>query len=377
LFLRRNFREMRHRWIQLSASVAGDRLSAEITESPVPVCGGAGLQAESGPVLDPIMLSTWSFSRRSLDSAWLGLEQGGRSLDAAVFACSIAEEDPSVDSVGYGGLPDADGNVTLDGSVMLAPGRAGSVAGLRLHRHPARVARMVMERTRHLMIAGDAADRFADQCGELREEVLAPEAKAAWDRWMERAVGDAIKAGTAVETKGVMDASLVPGPRPVDPGSGGGRLFAEERRWCAHDTIGVLVRDRAGVMAGACSTSGTPFKMPGRVGDSPIIGHGLYVDPSAGAAVATGTGELISAVCGSFLVVEGMRAGKSAEQAIREALERVEQSFTLEPHHQVAFLALRADGQWAGGALRTGFLTVQRDAQGSAIHEPKVVMRDD
>ena len=326
---------------------------------------------------DPIILSTWSFSQRAADAAWIGLQRGGRSLDAAVEACAFAEEDPAVDSVGYGGLPDAEGQVTLDGCVMLAPGRAGSVAGLRRHRHPVRVARMVMERTRHLMIAGEAADRFADDCGELREEVLAPEAKAAWQRWMERTVGDVRRAGTAAEREGVMDASLAPSPRPVDPGGGGGRLFVEERRWWAHDTIGVLVSDRTGVMSGACSTSGTPFKLPGRVGDSPIIGHGLYVDPSAGAAVATGTGELISAICGSFLVVECMRAGASAEQAIRTALERVEKSFTLEPHHQVAFVALRADGSWGAGALRKGCLAVRRDEGGSTIHEPGVVLRND
>lgn len=327
-------------------------------------------------VAEPLILGTWSFSARAADAAWSGLDRGGRALDAAVDACSVAEEDPMVDSVGYGGLPDAEGVVTLDGCVMLAPGRAGSVAGLARHRHPARVARMVMERTRHLMLAGEGADRFADQCGELREEVRAPEAKAAWERWLARSVGDVSVAGRAAEREGVIDASLAPGPRPVDPG-GGGRLFAQERRWVGHDTIGVLVRDRAGVLAGACSTSGTPFKLPGRVGDSPIIGHGLYVDPGAGAAVATGTGELISAVCGSFLVVERMRAGASPEEALRETLKRVESSFALEPQHQVAFVALRADGAWAAGALRKGFLSIRRDAGGSAVEEPAVVLRDD
>lgn len=289
----------------------------------------------------------------------------------------MAEEDPAVDSVGYGGLPDAEGQVSLDGCVMLGPGRAGSVACLRRHRHPVRVARLVMERTRHLMLAGDAADRFADAAGELREEVLAPEAAAAWKRWMEQAVGDALAAGTAVEREGVMDASLAPGPRPVDPGAGGPLFLAQEKRWWGHDTIGILVRDRGGTMAGACSTSGTPFKLPGRVGDSPIIGHGLYVDPVAGGAVATGTGELISAVCGSFLVVEFMRAGRSAAEAIRETLLRIEQSFTLEPQHQVAFVALRADGDLSGGALRKGFLFSKRDSEGSSVNEPTVVLRGD
>ena len=323
------------------------------------------------------MLGTWSFSARALGAAWPGLAQGGKALDAAVVACTMAEEDPAVDSVGYGGLPDADGQVSLDGCVMLAPGRAGSVACLKRHRHPVRVARMVMERTRHLMLAGEAADRFADEAGELREEVLAPEAAAAWRRWMEQAVGDALAAGTAVEREGVIDASLAPGPRPVDPGAGGPLFLSQERRWWGHDTIGAIVRDRTGTIAGACSTSGTPFKLPGRVGDSPIIGHGLYVDPAAGAAVATGTGELISAVCGSFLVVEGMRAGKSAVESIRAALERIERSFSLEPQHQAAFVALRADGDHAGGALRNGFLYSRQDGQGCTVSPATVVLRGD
>lgn len=329
-----------------------------------------------GPVIEPCLLATWSFSSRALDGAWKGLDGGGRALDAAVDAASIAEEDPTVDSVGYGGLPDADGHMTLDGCVMVAPGRAGSVAGLRRHRHPARVARMVMERTRHLMLAGEAADAFADSCGELREEVLAPEAKAAWERWLRGAKGDPREAARSAERQGVTDGGVKSATRPVDSG-GGGRLYADERRWWQHDTIGVLVRDRAGTMAGACSTSGTPFKVPGRVGDSPIIGHGLYVDPSIGAAVATGTGELISAVCGSFLVVEGMRAGRSAEQSIRDALERIAGLVVLEPHHQVAFVAMAADGTWSSGALRKGFLAVRRDASGSSIRAPSVVLRHD
>jgi len=329
---------------------------------------------------EPFLLSTWSFSARAVGMAWPALANGGPSINSVVEACCVAEEDPTVDSVGYGGLPDAEGQVTLDGCVMLAPGRAGSVAGLRRHRHPVRVARMVMERTRHLMIAGEAADRFADACGELREEVLAPEAHAAWQRWMSSmpSAGVDAPAASAAERRGVTDSSLLreSSIRPVDPG-GGGRLFAEERRWWQHDTIGVLASDRKRVLAGACSTSGTPFKLPGRVGDSPIIGHGLYVDSEVGGAVATGTGELISAICGTFLIVERMRAGDTPEEAIRCALERIDRSFAIEPHHQVAFIATTRGGAWAAGALRKGFLAVRHDAEGSRISEPTVVLRDD
>ena len=179
--------------------------------------------------------------------------------------------------------------------------------------------------------------------------------------------------------------------RPTDTGSGG-QLFgsehakppapadlrqaADESRWDGHDTIGTLALDGAGTLAGACSTSGTPFKLPGRVGDSPIIGHGLYVDTASGggAATATGTGELIMAVCASFLVVESMRRGASPLEAIRVALERITSRAALKPHHQVALLALDHAGGWASGALRPGFLCSVRDRDGSRVVEPNFVL---
>lgn len=323
----------------------------------------------------PVMLATWSFGARAIDAAWPQLGAPGGALDAVVTACREAERDPAVDSVGYGGLPDRDGHVTLDACVMLAPGKAGSVAVLSRHRHPAAVARLVMERTPHLMIAGSQADAFAGECGVPEEPLLSPEAKAAWERW--RAEG----AAAAVDQSADRGAGL----RPVD-GAGGGRLFQEERRWAHHDTIGVLAADATGEMAGACSTSGTPYKRPGRVGDSPIIGHGLWVDPEVGAATATGTGELISAVCGSFLVVERMRAGAAPRDAVEEALRRVERIGGLEPHHQVAFVAMARSGAWAAGALRPGFLVSVREgggpggaagSGGARVEAPAVVLRGD
>lgn len=150
-----------------------------------------------------------------------------------------------------------------------------------------------------------------------------------------------------------------------------------ELRWRSHDTIGVLAMDDAGALAGACSTSGTPFKVPGRVGDSPIIGSGLYVDPAAGGATGTGSGELIMGVCGAHLVVEEMRRGASPLESIVEVLRRVERNYSIEPHHQVAMIAIARNGQWGAGALRKGFLAVVHDETGCRVTEPEYVHRDD
>lgn len=318
----------------------------------------------------PLILSTWSFSERGNAAAWPTLEAGGSALDAVERCCAVVDAAPDVDSVGYGGLPDASGRVSLDGCIMLAPARCGSACALRHHLHPVSVARQVMERTPHVMLAGGDADEFADLAGLARAELLSPEAKAAWEAWR--------KQPTTIDQGRDRSLAAPAGLRPLDGGPGSdGRLFGGgqadptgEGRWKHHDTIGTLAIDAGGVLAGACSTSGMPYKVPGRVGDSPIIGHGLYVDPAVGGATATGTGELVMGVCGSFLVVEAMRRGATPLEAVVEALERIRSSYDLLPHHQVAFLALARDGRWAGGALRPGFRAAIRDPDGSRIVEP-------
>lgn len=322
------------------------------------------------------IVSTWSFGQRANDAAWAHVA-AGRALDAVETACAWADSAPDVDSVGYGGLPDASGRVSLDGCVMLSPARCGSVAGLRRHLHPVSVARLVMERTPHVMLVGADADLFADQQGLAGEELLSPEARAAYEKWL--------REGGVVDQSRDASRGLGFDPmRPVDRRHGeDGRLFggappadglpADEAKWRHHDTIGCLALDAKGVLAGGCSTSGTPFKTPGRVGDSPIIGHGLYVDPEVGGATATGTGELIMGVCGAFLVVEAMRRGASAEDAVREAAMRLAKSYALEPHHQAAFLAMSRDGGFAAAALRPGYRTSARDADGARTVEPVFV----
>jgi isoaspartyl peptidase/L-asparaginase-like protein (Ntn-hydrolase superfamily) len=319
-----------------------------------------------------LMASTWSFGLRANEAGWPRL-QAGSSLDAVEAACAYADRAPDIDSVGFGGLPDASGRVSLDGCVMLSPMRCGSVAGLRSHLHPVSVARLVMERTPHVMLVGADADLFADANGVAPAELLSDDARAAYESWTRK--------GGIVDQSRDAGSTLGFNPlRPVDLRHGDdGRLFggaalpADEARWRHHDTIGCLALDARGVLAGGCSTSGTPFKLPGRVGDSPIIGHGLYVDPAVGAATATGTGELIMGICGAFLAVECMRRGASPLDAAREAVSRIASTYPLESHHQAAFLVMARDGSFASASLRPGYRTSVRDASGARAVEPDFV----
>lgn len=333
----------------------------------------------------PIIISTWSFGQRGNEAAWLALARGGSALEAVEKVCQVVELDPEVDSVGFGGLPDQGGRVTLDGCIMLGPGlgQSGSVCCVRRFLHPVSLARKVMEETNHMMLAGEGADSFAEQQGFIPADLISAEARLAWEKWN--------RAHEVVDqSRDRFRFPLRPMDRATPSGRGSGRLFLHndedagsnepaprkgEDKWKHHDTIGVLAIDSRGVIAGACSTSGTPFKLPGRVGDSPIIGHGLYVDPAVGAAVATGSGELIMGVCGSFLIVELMRRGATPPEAIRQTLQRIiDVNARVRPEHQAAFIALKPGGGFASGALRDGFKVSVRNAAGSEVLDPDDVM---
>jgi N4-(beta-N-acetylglucosaminyl)-L-asparaginase len=275
----------------------------------------------------PVVIATWPFGLPAARAAWDALSKGAAPLDAAVAGATYCEDDASVDSVGYGGLPDASGEVTLDASVMDHRGRCGSVACLRRVRHAAQVARAVMERTPHVMLAGEAATRFALAQGFAEEDLLAPRVRQAFLKWR----ADHLTARNPEQ------------PRVNPPVS--------SPRDKSHDTIGILALDGAGTLAGACTTSGRAYKLPGRVGDSPIIGAGLYVDGEVGAATATGLGEEVVRVCGSFAVVELMRRGAGPADALAEVLRRVARHRVVRDA-DVSFLALRRDGAWAGMTLR-------------------------
>jgi N4-(beta-N-acetylglucosaminyl)-L-asparaginase len=272
---------------------------------------------------EPIVLATWKFGEIAVRAALPLLAQGRSALDAALAGAQAVEDDPEVSSVGYGGVANSVGAVSLDACVM--EGRtlgSGAVAGVENIRHAAALARRVMEKTPHLFLVGEGAKLFAVQQGFPLECLHTPESVAVWEKRAHRSA----------------------------PGTGN----AAERA-LTHDTVTVLALDLAGSLAGVCSTSGLSHKLPGRVGDSPIIGAGLYVDDAAGAAGATGIGEEIMRIGASLLAVEAMRAGRSPQQACELAARRANDVAArrgVKPA-QVAFIALNPAGQ-IGAACSKG-----------------------
>lgn len=265
----------------------------------------------------PQVIATWN-NRLAVETAFENLKTGKSAIDAVEAGAKIPEADPNDSSVGYGGFPDREGAVTLDASIMDGNGNAGSVVFLEGIKHPISVARLVMEKTDHVMLAGQGALQFALDQGFKTEDLLTEKARLAWENWK-------IKS----EYKPKINA---------------------ER----HDTIGILGLDAFGQLAGACSTSGLAFKMKGRVGDSPIIGSGLYVDNQVGAATATGLGEAVMKKVGAFSIVEMMRQGKSPQKACSEAIKRLT-GLPNAKSIQVGYIAMNKRGEWGAYSLRPGF----------------------
>src|SRR5437660_3491807 len=246
-----------------------------------------------------VVIATWPFGQTAVRIAVPLLRQGRPALDAVIAGAQAVEDDPTVQSVGYGGLANRIGTVSLDACVM--EGRTlgcGAVAGLENIRHAAALARRVMERTPHILLVGEGARLFALQQGFPLETLNTPESVAEWEKRRPR------------EQRPDAPPRKEPAPPPgAPPGS--------------HDTVTILALDQKGSLGGVCTTSGLAHKLPGRVGDSPLIGSGLYVDNTAGAAGATGVGEEIIRVGGSLLLVEAMRAGKHPQEACEQAVRRV------------------------------------------------------
>ena len=289
------------------------------------------------------VVSTWDFGIPANQAAWTVLARGGAAIDAVETGAQVPESDLSNHSVGRGGYPDRDGKVTLDASIMHGDGRCGAVAALEHIGHPIKVARRVMDATPHVLLVGDGALEFALQQGFHKENLLTPASERAWREWLKTAHYQP-QANSEVRDYGAHD--LLPGGASN------------------HDTIGMLAIDASGRMAGACTTSGMAWKLHGRVGDSPIIGAGLYVDDEVGGATSTGVGEEVIRNAGSFLVVELMRQGRSAQEACEEAVRRViRKRPDATKQMQVAFLALRRDGQVGAYAIQKGFNYAVCDAQ--------------
>lgn len=227
-----------------------------------------------------------------------------------------------------------------------------------------------MEKTPHVLLAGAEADEFAIEQGFEPEELLTAASKAAWEKW--RRENPEGRGSGPIRNIEEMNMGL----SGRDLGARGAAHLQRARNE-AHDTIGVLSIDASGVLAGCCTTSGMPFKVPGRVGDSPIIGHGLYVDPDHGAATATGHGELVMGICGSFLAVEAMRRGATPLEAAVEVLDRVRKAYNLDAEDQLGVITLNARGEWSGASLRDGFsIAVKSATRDELVDSPRVMLKD-
>ena len=297
----------------------------------------------------PCVISTWDFGVAANQAAWAVLSKGGRALDAVEAGARIPEADLKNHSVGRAGYPDRDGHVTLDASIMDEHGDCGAVAAIEHIAHPISVARRVMERTPHVLLVGEGATQFAIEQGFPREELLTPESAVAWREWLKTANYKPI-ANSEVQTYGHGAHSGA-----GDLGTPGGKNN--------HDTIGMLALDAAGNISGACTTSGMAWKLRGRVGDSPIIGAGLYVDNEVGGATSTGVGEEVIRNCGSFLVVELMRQGRSPQAACEEAVARILKRKPMAKDLQVGFLAINKQGEVGAWAIQSGFTYALCDAR--------------
>jgi len=317
-------------------------LKASALASAALLTGNAELNAsedkkekEVTAVIKPIVISTWNFGIKANEAAWEILKNKGRALDAVEAGVKIPEGDPAERSVGYGGRPDRDGRVTLDACIMDENANIGSVACLEFIKHPISVARAVMERTPHVMLVGDGALQFALSQGFKKENLLVEDSEKEWKEWLKKS-----------EYKPIANIEN-------------------------HDTIGMIALDESGNLSGACTTSGMAFKMHGRVGDSPIIGAGLYVDNEIGAATATGHGEEVIRIAGCHLVVELMRQGKSPKQACVEAVDRVVRLMNLRKKElkdiQVGFIALNRNGEFGSYCVQSGFNYAVCDKSGNRL----------
>lgn len=305
------------------------------------------------------------------------LAQGTDTLDAAVAGVNVNELDPEDNSVGYGGLPNEQGVVELDASVMHGPTRrAGSVASIRGIKTPSKIAKLVMEQTDHIMLVGQGALDFAKAWGFPEENLLTEKSRLAWMAW-KQSLRD--KNGENVWTDG-LDAP--PAKKDAAPGQALRRAFPgasdELVAWALEmaarpptGTINCLVLNTKGEMSGVTTTSGLAWKIPGRVGDSPIIGAGLYVDQDVGAAGSTGRGEENIRVAGAHTIVENLRHGMEPKQAVLECLKRISRNFNDDKSKlqkfDINFYCLRKDGVYAGGALwngrmRSGYMAATRFA---------------
>lgn len=303
-----------------------------------------GQQAELASrmkVKTPVLVSTWDSGVKANAAAWPVLQKGGRALDAVEAAGRASEEEISC-CVGLGGNPDRDGKVTLDACIMDGNGDCGGVSFLERIKHPISVARKVMETTPHVLLSGEGARQFAIENGfPLESGELSPDAEKAWKEWLKKSEYKPV-----INIENIKPKAMSRGfaPYVFDDGS------------FNHDTMGTVAVDANNNLSGMVTTSGMGFKMRGRVGDSPIIGAGLFVDNEVGAATSSGVGEEVIRICGTHTVIEQMRMGRSPDQACREAIRRIiKRDLAKAKEFQVGFLALSRKGEIGAFAIQKGF----------------------
>ena len=275
----------------------------------------------------PVVIATWSVK-------WQSMEQGSSALDAVIAGCAIEEANALGQSVGIGGLPDRDGRVTLDACVMNEKGDYGAVLCMQNIKHPIAVAKKVMEDTPHVILAGVGAEEFAVSQGFKRENLLTEQSKKDWEIWKKTSKY-----------------------KPI--------INIEN-----HDTIGMLAIDKNGTISGGCTTSGLAYKMPGRVGDSAIVGSGLFVDNEIGAATATGLGEEVLKTVGSYLIVELMRQGKSPQEACEQAILRIIEKTPNFEDFQVGYIAVNKKGETGAYSIHEGFTATTYQDQKNTTFNP-------
>ena len=303
----------RRNFLKKSAiGVVGTMLLPKITKAKMKK---TNKQSEKG---FPIVISTWRHGISANEEAMEVLQNDGKAIDAVEAGVRIPEADPEVSSVGLGGWPDRDGHVTLDACIMDETGNCGSVSFLEDIMHPISVARLVMENTPHVMLAGKGAQQFALENGFKKENLLIESAEKRWQEWLEKS-----------EYKPIINIEN-------------------------HDTIGLLALDKRGDISGACTTSGLSWKLHGRVGDSPVIGAGMFVDNEVGGACARGVGEAVLKTLGSFLIVELIRQGASPQEACEEGIARIVKNQNYKDM-QIGYLAINKKGEHGAYAVHPWF----------------------
>ena len=308
----------RRKFLKNSSAATAGILSAPLMASCQENSSKTAVAESAQKITKPIAICTWNFENATA-KAWEVLKDGGNALDAVEQGVMIEESNLKNETVGRGGRPDRDGNVTLDACIMDKEGNCGAVLCLQNIEHPVSVARKVMEETPHVILVGQGAEQFAYEMGFEKVDLLTDSTRKQYEEWKKKS-----------EYKPIINIEN-------------------------HDTIGMLAMDANGDISGACTTSGLAYKMAGRVGDSPIIGAGLYVDNEVGGATATGLGEEVVRTVGSFLIVELMRQGLSPQDACEEGVKRIMKKNEGRKDFQIGFIAMNKKGETGGYCIHPGF----------------------